>query len=464
MASLLILTKKADITQQVSHLTQTFSIEFATNKELALQKFSTKKHDFLLIDAELLSSPSQEVSYKKNLSPFWQISANVQIIILCQQSNLREAVNLVKAGANNYIMYPLNPTEIQHILHKSQVTMQLKLELDYLRDKFWKPESIKLIQTQSEKVKKMFHSIKAVAPTKTTVLLSGETGVGKGVLARIIHNHSNRSHLPFVSVHCGAIPDTLIESELFGHEKGSFTGAVKRKLGKFEIANGGTIFLDEIGTVTTATQIKLLKVLQDRIFQRVGGEQDVEVDVRIVAATNDNLQQMVENGTFRKDLLYRLNIFPISIPALRERKEDIPNLIEGYLQKLNRFYDKNIYEVHPTVLQTLTEYSWPGNIRELENLIERAFILETSSILTPESFPSELFKSTTEPAAMVVDTSKTLAEVRTEALENIERQYLQQILSIHKGKISKTAETAGVGPRQLHKLLTKYGIRKEEFK
>ena len=295
MASLLILTKKTDISQQISNLSQSFSIEFATNKELALQKFSHKKHDFLLIDAQLLSS--QQDSYKKSLSPFWQISANVQIIILCEQSNLREAVNLVKSGANNYIMYPLNPTELQHILHKSQVAVQLKLELDYLRDKFWKPESIKLIQTQSEKVKKMFHSIKAVAPTKTTVLLSGETGVGKGVLARIIHNHSNRSHLPFVSVHCGAIPDTLIESELFGHEKGSFTGAVKRKLGKFEIANGGTIFLDEIGTVTTATQIKLLKVLQDRIFQRVGGEQDVEVDVRIVAATNDNFQQMVENAT-----------------------------------------------------------------------------------------------------------------------------------------------------------------------
>jgi len=313
-------------------------------------------------------------------------------------------------------------------------------------------------------MKEVFDKIQAVAPTKSTVLLTGETGTGKGVLAKLIHSHSHRRDRQFISVHCGAIPDTLLESELFGHEKGAFTGAVRRKLGKFEIAHGGTIFLDEIGTITSSAQIKLLQVLQEKSFQRVGGEATIEVDVRIIAATNTDLKRMTEEGLFRNDLYYRLSVFPIEIPPLKQRIEDIPIICRHILDDLNRFHAKGIRDIDPQVVHAFEEYPWPGNIRELENLIERAYILETSSTLRPESFPGELFVSGYRPARGPVDRSHTLEEVRGQAIEEIERRYLKELLAIHRGRINLSAEAAGISVRQLHNLMKKHGLRKEEFK
>ena len=287
---------------------------------------------------------------------------------------------------------------------------------------------------------------------------------GKGVLAKLIHRHSNRRGVQFIGIHCGAIPDTLLESELFGHEKGAFTGAVRRKLGKFELAHGGTIFLDEIGTVTPAAQIKLLQVLQDRTFQRVGGETLIETDARIIAASNMDLGQMVEKGLFRNDLYYRLNVFPIEIPPLRERREDIPQLTEIFLRQMNRFNHRGIHYVHPQVMEAFQRYSWPGNIRELENLVERACILETSSILTPASFPAELFAGGPFVAPLSAGAGLTLAEARRRAVAEAEKSYLREVLSRNGGRINRTAEAAGVTVRQISKLMRKYGIRKEAFR
>ena len=239
---------------------------------------------------------------------------------------------------------------------------------------------------------------------------------------------------------------------------------MKRKLGKFEIANGGTIFLDEVGTITPSAQIKLLQILQDGTFQRVGGEATLEAKIRIIAATNADLKQMCEDGRFRKDLYYRLNVFPIEIPPLRERLGDIPHLIEGFLKKLNNFNTKDIYHVNSDVLERCQHYPWPGNIRELENLIERAYILETSSVLTSESFPMELVESGVSPADLPVDSSLTLAEARRRGIENLEISYLKELLTKQKGKIKDSAKVAGITTRQLHKLMVKYGIRKEAFK
>jgi transcriptional regulator with GAF, ATPase, and Fis domain len=292
----------------------------------------------------------------------------------------------------------------------------------------------------------------------------GETGTGKGVLAKLIHRHSNRKSRPFVSVHCGAIPDTLLESELFGHEKGAFTGAVRRKLGKFEIADGGTIFLDEVGTITSPAQIKMLQILQDRMMQRVGGEKSIEVDVRIIAATNSDLLRMVREGHFRQDLFYRLNVFPIEIPPLRERAEDIPLFAELFLERLNKFYSKSIHSVHSDVLEAFELYSWPGNIREMENLIERAYILETTSVLTPEGFPSDLFTQNPRGESRTPDMRLTLAEVRQRAVERVEREYLRELLLTHKGRINLTALAAGITTRQLHKLMTRHRLNKQDFK
>jgi len=340
----------------------------------------------------------------------------------------------------------------------------IKSELDYLRDHFWQSDCLETIRTKNAEMKKIYNKIRSVAPTKSTVLLTGETGTGKGVLAKLIHRHSNRQENQFISIHCGAIPDNLIESELFGHEKGAFTGATKKRLGKFEIANGGTIFLDEIGTIQPSAQIKLLQVLQDQEFYPVGSEISIQANVRVIAATNVDLKSLSEQGAFRQDLYYRLNVFPLEVLPLRKRIEDLPYFVDFFLRRLNQFHQKEISGVSPQVIDALMQYEWPGNIRELENLIERAYILETSNMLTPESFPNEFFENVNAVAYLHLDTSIPLAKVRKKAIEDVERNYLKEVLSKNKGVINKSAQETGVSVRQFHKLMSRYGLRKEDFK
>jgi DNA-binding NtrC family response regulator len=386
------------------------------------------------------------------------------VVVVTPPERVQEAVRMVKAGAHTYLKTPVDPEEVRLITQASQEEQVLESELDYLREQFWEADVREIVRTRCANIQKVFDLVRSVAPTRTTVLLTGETGTGKSLLAKLIHRHSNRREAQFISVHCGAIPDTLLESELFGHEKGAFTGAVRRKLGKFEIANGGTIFLDEVGTLTPAAQVKLLMVLQEGFFERVGGEATLKTDVRVVAATNANLKQIAEERLFRKDLYYRLNVFPIDLPPLRERLADIPRLVDRFLSRFSDLGPKEIRHVHPTVMKALRSYSWPGNIRELENLIERAHILEQSDTLTSESFPPDFFDKDWQTAEVPIDTSQTLAHVRAEGVEEIERRYLKDLLSRHQGRINQSAEEAGITTRQLHKLMKKYGLRKEDFK
>jgi len=370
----------------------------------------------------------------------------------------------VKAGAVNYLTYPIHPEEVKYVITSLHEAIIAESELDHLRDTFWESEVLDVVHTRNRPMREVFNKVRSVAPTKSTVLLIGDTGTGKGVIAKLIHQHSSRRGGPFISVHCGAIPDTLVESELFGHEKGAFTGAVRRKLGKFEIARGGTIFLDEIGTITPSAQIKLLQILQDGTFSRVGGEEILEADVRVIVATNMDLTQMSNDGRFRKDLYYRLNVFPLEIPPLRERLEDIPFLVQGILAKLNRFHGKDIAGIHPSAMEAFQGYAWPGNIRELENLMERAYILETSSMLTPENFPHELFIFESSQSQTVVNGSTGLTEIRRRAIEQAERHYLKDLLAAKKGRIKDAAQAAGITSRYVHKLMKKYGIKKEDFR
>ena len=337
-------------------------------------------------------------------------------------------------------------------------------ETDSVQENFWNEDVLREVHTRSPRMLQTYEKVKSVAPTKTTVLLLGDTGVGKGMVAKLIHQHSSRKDEAFVHVHCGALPDTLVESELFGYEKGAFTGAAKRKLGRFDSAQKGTIFLDEINTISGAMQIKLLQVLQERVFQRVGGESPIEADVRVIAASNSDLQQLCDEGLFRKDLYYRLSVFPLEIPSLQQRSEDIPDWVNYLIDWFNKLYSKEIQDADPVVVKALQEYSWPGNIRELENVIERAYILETTHILRPESFPQELFTDKNYTADVELDISLPLAEVRRKSLDQLEQQYLKEVMTKHKGRINRAAETAGITTRQLHKLLSKYGIRKEEYK
>jgi DNA-binding NtrC family response regulator len=465
MRHILVISKEQEVFFSIhSCFRSEYRVENVADKDAALEILHKKRYDFIFIDVGILKESVPENGYKLALRSFWHLSPTIEIIVMSSQELIREAVMAVKAGASNYVTYPINPAEVKYVIENVYESLIMQSEVDYLRDKFWETDSLEIIQTKNPVMKMVFDKIRSVALTKSTVLLTGETGTGKGVLATLVHRHSNRRDAQFISVHCGAIPDTLLESELFGHEKGAFTGAVRRKLGKFEIASGGTIFLDEIGTITPSAQIKLLQVLQDGTFQRVGGEDTIEANVRVIAATNSDLKKMCDDGQFRKDLYYRLYVFPIELPPLRERAEDIPYFIEEFLKRMNRLNTKEIHHIHPRVIDAFKNYSWPGNIRELENLMERACILETSSVLTPESFPGELFESETLWATVSVDAGLSIAEVRRKGIEDIERNYLKEQLAQNRGNIQNTARAAGITTRQLHKLMKKYDIRKEEFK
>ena len=470
MKNVLVIADNPTIARDITGpLQQKHAVTQAADGTRGLEIFSRRRFDLVFIDVEQLGilgngCDQGQSRYHRGLQCFWEVFPGVQIIVTAIPEAMREVVEAVKSGAANYLTFPINPDELHYIVENLRDNLRVQSELNFLRDQYWERDSFEVLTTESPVMKRTLKKIHSVAPTRSTVLLLGETGTGKGVMAKTLHRYSNRQDRQFISVHCGAISDTLLESELFGHEKGAFTGAIRRKMGKFEIAHQGTIFLDEIGSISPSMQIKLLKVLQERTFERVGGEQSVTVDVRIIAATNSNLQKMSEEGTFRRDLFYRLNVFPIEVPSLRERIEDVELLVEAFLKGLNRQYDKKIHGIHPAVIGALSGYHWPGNIRELENLIERAYILETANILTPESFPGEFFQTGRIIPKSFIDTNLPLEEVRRQGVENLERQYLKKVLAQNNGKINATANQAGVGVRQLHKLLTKYGIHKEEFK
>ena len=465
MHALLVISADTGLEQLFgSAFNEECDVEIVSDGQQALNHLQTKRFDFIFFDMEILMAGLPPNQYKNALKPFKQEYPLIQLIAMSSQRMIRQAVMAVKAGANDYLTYPLDASEIKYIVDSLKASDIIQSELDYLREQFWKADAFDFVRTKNEGMRSVFNKIRSVAPTKTPVLLVGETGTGKGLLAKLIHMHSNRSTAQFISVHCGAIPDTLLESELFGHEKGAFTGASRRKLGRFEISNNGSIFLDEIGTITPSAQIKLLQVLQDGTYSRVGGEAVLKTNARVISASNSDLKKMTDEALFRKDLYYRLNVFPIEISPLRERIEDIPLLTEFFLKKLNRELQKDINGIHPQVISAFRRYPWPGNIRELENLMERAYILESSDQLTPGGFPNELFEKDIRAAIFPVDHSLPLAEARRQAINNFERQYLKALIARNNGKMNKSAEEAGITTRQLHKLMVKYSLRKEIFK
>ena len=465
MSLILIISAEPEMFTQIQATFHSgYEIESVTDMDKGLEKLRNKRYDVIIVDLRTLKTTSQDSSYKGVLEPFKALFPTIEIIVAAPLKLIPDAISAIKAGASDYLTYPIKPVELKHVVNNIRDTVLLRSELDYLRGHFWKSESLEVVRTHNDVMKQAFNKIRSVAPTKTTVLLIGETGTGKSLLAKLVHRHSNRQDAQFIEVHCGAIPDTLLESELFGHEKGAFTGAVRRRLGKFEIAKEGTIFLDEIGTITPSAQVKLLQVLQDGHFSRVGGEAVLRSDARVIAATNADLQLMSDEGKFRKDLFYRLNVFPIEIPPLRQRIEDLPFLVDVFLARLNSRYQKNIQNIHSSVLEAFKDYPWPGNIRELENLIERAYILEESKILNPQSFPVELFKAGSFEVSVVGTAFSKLAEARQWTVEAFEKKYLNDLLSRNKGKMNQSATEAGISARQLYKLMTKHGIRKEEFR
>jgi DNA-binding NtrC family response regulator len=359
MAKILVATKDQHSLETVRrNFEPKYTVKIARNEDtfLHLMGQATKREnsfELVFIDVDFIVDKMDTSSAEELGDHLLSISERflgTEIVVLCSPDRSKDAIRVVKAGAHDYLISPLNSSKINLLRERIEKRLQQRSELSYLREGFWKRESLKLVETRSPLMKMVLEQVRSVAPTLSTVLLWGETGTGKGVIARLIHSHSSRAHGPFIGVHCGAIPDALIESELFGHERGAFTGADRRKLGKFEIAKGGTIFLDEIGTIAPSAQIKLLQVLQERSFQRVGGEKPISADVRIVAATNEDLLELNREGRFRKDLYFRLNVFPIELPPLRERIEDLGILVNEFLSSLNRTLAKKIGSVDGRVM------------------------------------------------------------------------------------------------------------------
>jgi DNA-binding NtrC family response regulator len=439
-------------------------VEHAETVSKALQIHKQNPFDLIFTDLNQLVAEIATDNFSEANQPFKKYNPYVKLVVLSSKKDIRKAVFAIKNGAEDYLTYPMDEEEVRLVFTSIGDMRGKDLELDYLRDRFWKMEWLDIIRSCNPVMREIFQSIRSVAPTIATVLLLGETGTGKGLLAQLIHRHSLRNEKPFIAIHCGAIPDTLLESELFGHEKGAFTGADRRKLGKFEMARGGTMFLDEIGTITTPAQIKLLQVLQDGTFSRVGGTEQLNTDARIITATNADLKQLTEKGLFRKDLYYRLNIFPIEIPPLRDRLEDLPYIIDIFLNNLNAKYGKGIYKLHPAVKEGFKTYDWPGNIRELENVLERAYILENSDVLGPQNFPSDLVMVTPYIKTLPDQEELSLPQARQIATEEFERSYLKNLLKRCKGKINLSAKKAQITTRQLNRLMARHGIRKNDFK
>ncbi|MGZ3749298.1 MAG: sigma-54-dependent transcriptional regulator, partial [Pseudobdellovibrionaceae bacterium] len=362
-----------------------YEVDTSSNGEEGLQKASASPFDQILCDIRM-----PRMDGLVFLREIKKTGAETTVIMMSAYGTVDTAIEAMKLGAYDYISKPFKPDEIILTLRKSEEREQLRKENQLLRKEVGKEYSFENIVSKNEKMQKMFDVIKKVSQYKSTVLITGESGTGKELVARALHYNSDRSQSPFVAVNCGAIPENLLESELFGHAKGAFTDAIRTKKGLFEEADGGTLFLDEIGELPGQLQVKLLRVLQEGEIRRIGESKPIQIDVRIVAATVKDLSNEVNEGHFREDLFYRLNVLPIHIPPLRERREDIPLLIQHFIGKYNQTMNKNVADVDHNALDTLMNYKWYGNVRELENTIERAIVLSEKNNIGLENLPIEI--------------------------------------------------------------------------
>jgi len=382
----------------------------------------------------------------------------IPVIIITAHGTVATAVEALKKGALDYITKPFDLDELKNVISKAMKTRTLKENELFLPSE--DIERAGIIGT-SKSIKDIFEAIKRVAPTTTTILITGETGTGKELVADAIHYNSPRKKNPLIKINCAAIAKTLMESELFGHEKGAYTGAAVTKPGKFELAHKGTLFLDEVSEIPRDMQVKLLRVLQEQEFERVGGLRTIKVDVRIIAATNQNLLQQVQAGNFREDLYYRLNVFPIEVPPLRSRKEDILPLTDYFLEKFNKKLAVSV-NIEQEVKEMFLRHDWPGNIRELENLIERMILLAQNDTVTMRELPEEFKAAVNKIAAAPLETSKKpFKNYMRDHVENVEKQMILKTLEEADGNVTKAAKQLGLSRKGLQLKMIKYNLRKE---
>ncbi|MGG1573198.1 sigma-54-dependent transcriptional regulator [Fictibacillus sp. NRS-1165] len=427
-----------------------YQITIAANGNEARKRIQENNVDVVFLDLNL-----PDVNGLELLEEFSSLYPQKIFIIMTAYGEVESAVSAMKAGAFDYIVKPAKLDEIELIINKAYNFIGMKLENINLKERLKHLEVGNGFISTSVEMKQIYELIERVSTTDATILLHGESGTGKSLIARMVHNLSERNLGPFIAVNCAAIPEQLLESELFGYEKGAFTGATASRRGKFEAAQNGTIFLDEIGEVPLSLQAKLLQAVQDKSFMRLGSNEVKQVDVRIISATNRNLKQMVQDGSFREDLYYRLNIVDMHIPPLRNRSEDIPFLIEEFLEKHREKMKRN-YHVSAQLMKILIGYDWPGNVRELQNAVERAVVLCNGENLSIQDFPREIqgFRQT-QPVSSTISTfdkSKTLPE----QLEDMEKQLILNAIEENHGQIASAARELGVSRQRLFYKMNKY--------
>lgn len=389
-----------------------------------------------------------------------KLAPETLVVMITGFATVDSSVEAIRAGAYDYIPKPFTATQLRILIGRAAQQVQLVRDNAHLRDQLKKHYSFENIIGTSESIQKVFSVVSRVAPTDASVFISGESGTGKELIARAIHANSRRSGRAFMAINCAALPDHLLESELFGHEKGSFTGADNQRRGLLEVASGGTFFLDEISEMSMDLQAKLLRVIQERRIRRVGGESEIPIDVRWVSATNRDPEQAVRDGNLRQDLLYRLNVVPVRLPPLRQRREDIPALANAFLRRYGQEYDRGNLRFNAESLRVLSDYHWPGNVRELQNVTERITSLcLPGQEITPEDLPEELtMRPTNGRPTVAYSADLPFHDAKNDAITVFEKEYLRDLLRRHGGNISQAARTAGIDRKTIHRMLAKYEL------
>ena len=435
-----------------------FEVDSTADGEHALKKLRERSFSLLITDLRLPGMDGMDL-----LKEIQHEGLPVTVIVTTGNGSIEAAVQAIRMGAYDFLTKPIDVDHLRLLIQRALRERTLQDEVANLRAQLQSHYSFHNIISKNPQMLAIFELINNVADTNSTVLIEGETGTGKEQAARAIHEAGHHRSGPLVAVSCAALPESLLESELFGHEKGAFTGAVGQRRGRFELANGGTLFLDEIGDVPLPMQAKLLRVLQERRFERLGGSTPIEVDVRIIAATNRSLERLVKQGTFREDLFYRLNVVKVDLPPLRNRQEDIPLLATHFAQKYAT-PGQPAKRIAPEAMETLLTYRWPGNIRQLENAIERACITSRDNLIRVENLPADVMAPVVPDFPFHVDLERPLPELLHEAISAIEQQYIRKALMKTRGKVSQCAKICGLSRRSITAKIAEYKLDKNAFK
>ena len=467
--SILIIDDEAELCKSLSEMLKEeeegYKLSIANNGEKGLAKIKEEVLDLVLLDIKM-----PEMDGIETLKRIRAIDKDILVIMLTAYQTVETAVKAMKLGAYDYISKPFNYEELKIIIKRALQTRDLSQEVISLRHQIRDKFSFKNIIGRSDKIKELLYKIEKVAPTNATVLIRGESGTGKELIAKIIHQYSFRKDKPFIAVDCACLTETLIESELFGHTKGAFTGAIAKKIGKFELAQGGTIFLDEIGNLPINIQIKLLRTLQEREINRIGEKYPIKIDARFVAATNTNLEEAIKSGTFREDFYHRINVFPIFLSPLREKKEDIPLLALYFLNQFNPIFGKNVKNISEKSMELLVNYPWLGNVREIQNVIQQAIIM-AEDIILPEHLPfyikgnnvgtdlvSVQAKANENFVGMDLTESLSLKKIISRVSKDTERKIILEVLKKTKGNKAETARLLKINYKTLYNKIKEYKI------